>query len=131
MNILEKFEAQQIKDLTENKSIPSFAPGDTIKVWVKIKEGTTEREQAFEGVCIARKSRGVRSAFTVRKISYGEGVERTFQLYSPLIRIEIVREGSVRRSKLYYLRDLTGKKARIPAKRRGLAKNKPAQQKAE
>ncbi len=91
---------------------------------MKIKEGNNEREQAYEGVCIAKKSRGIRSAFTVRKISYGEGVERNFPLYSPLLRIEVVRQGSVRRAKLYYLRELTGKKARIPAKKRGLSKNK-------
>lgn len=124
MNLLEAFEKEQKEKLLENTTIPEFAPGDTVRVWVKIKEGNNEREQAYEGVCIARKSRGIRSAFTVRKISYGEGVERNFPLYSPLIRIEVVRQGSVRRAKLYYLRGLTGKKARIPAKKRGLEKNK-------
>ena len=124
MNLLESFEKEQKEKLLENKNIPDFAPGDTVRVWVKIKEGNNEREQAYEGVCIAKKSRGIRSAFTVRKISYGEGVERNFPLYSPLLRIELVRQGSVRRAKLYYLRELTGKKARIPAKKRGLSKNK-------
>jgi large subunit ribosomal protein L19 len=124
MNLLEAFEKKQKDKLLENKSIPDFAPGDTVRVWVKIKEGDNEREQAYEGVCIAKKSRGIRSAFTVRKISSGEGVERTFPLYSPIIRIELIRQGSVRRAKLYYMRGLTGKKARIPAKKRGLTKNK-------
>lgn len=123
MNVIEEFEQEQVKKLLGDKTIPQFAPGDTIKVWVKITEGTTEREQAFEGVCIARRNRALNSSFTVRKISYGEGVERVFPLYSPKIRIEVVRQGSVRRAKLYYLRDLTGKKARISAKKRGLGPN--------
>lgn len=123
MNVIEEFEKEQVKKLLGDKTIPQFAPGDTIKVWVKIKEGNTEREQAFEGVCIARRNRALNSSFTVRKISYGEGVERVFPLYSPKIRIEMVRQGSVRRAKLYYLRDLTGKKARISAKKRGLGPN--------
>jgi len=122
MNILEKFEKDQIARLLAGKSIPGFAPGDTVRVWVKIAEGNSEREQAFEGVCIARKSRALNSSFTIRKISYGEGVERTFTLYSPKIRVELVRQGSVRRAKLYYLRELSGKKARIGAKKRGLGK---------
>lgn len=129
MSIIGDFEKNQIKTLTEGKSIPDFAPGDTVKVWVKIKEGTNEREQAYEGVCIARRNRALNSAFTVRKISYGEGVERVFPLYSPNIRIELVRQGSVRRAKLYYMRGLTGKKARIPAKKRGLAKVQVANKK--
>ncbi len=120
MDIIKQIETEHMKKL--NCYIPEFGPGDTVKVWVKIKEGTTERLQAYEGVCIARRNRGLNSSFTVRKISYGEGVERVFPLHSPKIKIEVMRRGSVRRAKLYYLRDLTGKKARIPAKTRGLSK---------
>ena len=120
MNILEQIEKEQIEKLTAGKSIPEFAPGDTLKVNVKVVEGNRERVQAFEGVCIARKNASLNSAFTVRKISYGEGVERVFPLYSPKITIEVVRQGSVRRAKLYYLRNLKGKKARIAEKTRGL-----------
>ena len=120
MNILQKVEKEHLEKLMEGKTIPEFSPGDTIKVNVKVVEGTRERTQAFEGVCIARKNASINSAFTVRKISYGEGVERVFPLYSPKINIEVVRRGSVRRAKLYYLRDLQGKKARIPEKKRGL-----------
>ena len=120
MNILEQIEKDQVEKLMEGKVIPEFAPGDTVKVNVKVIEGTRERIQAFEGVCIARKNASINSAFTVRKISYGEGVERVFPLYSPKITIEVVRRGSVRRAKLYYLRDLKGKKARISEKTRGL-----------
>lgn len=120
MNILEQIEKEQIQRLMEGKIIPEFAPGDTVKVNVKVVEGNRERIQAFEGVCIARKNASVNSAFTVRKISYGEGVERVFPLYSPRITIEVVRRGSVRRAKLYYLRNLKGKKARIAEKTRGL-----------
>ena len=120
MNILQKIEKEHLEKLMEGKTIPEFSPGDTIKVNVKVVEGTRERTQAFEGVCIARKNASINSAFTVRKISYGEGVERVFPLYSPKINIEVVRRGSVRRAKLYYLRDLQGKKARIPEKKRGL-----------
>lgn len=118
MNIVEKFEQDQIARLSGGKQIPDFAPGDTVKVNVKIVEGETERVQAFEGICIARKSRGLNSSFTVRKISYGEGVERTFPLFSPRVdSIELVRRGEVRRAKLYYMRDLSGKAARITEKR--------------
>lgn len=114
MNIIQKFEEKQLKALSENKKIPDFRPGDTIKVMVRIVEGTTERNQAFEGVCIARRNRGMNSSFTVRKISNGEGVERVFPTYSPVVAsIELVRKGDVRRAKLYYMRGLTGKKARI------------------
>ncbi|MDC0349285.1 50S ribosomal protein L19 [Alphaproteobacteria bacterium] len=120
MNILQKIEKEHLEKLMEGKTIPEFSPGDTVKVNVKVVEGTRERTQAFEGVCIARKNATINSAFTVRKISYGEGVERVFPLYSPKIDIEVVRRGSVRRAKLYYLRDLQGKKARIPEKKRGL-----------
>lgn len=120
MNILEQIEKEQIQKLTEGKVIPEFAPGDTVKVNVKVVEGNRERIQAFEGVCIARKNASINSAFTVRKISYGEGVERVFPLFSPKITIEVVRRGSVRRAKLYYLRNLKGKKARIAEKTRGL-----------
>lgn len=116
MNLLQTFEQEQLAKLTENKKIPAFQAGDTVKVMVKVVEGTRERVQAFEGICIARKNAGVNSSFTVRKISYGEGVERVFPLYSPSIEIILVRRGIVRRAKLYYLRGLTGKKARIAEK---------------
>jgi len=114
MNILQKFEAKELGELQETKTIPSFSSGDTVRVNVRIKEGTRERIQAYEGVVIARKGSGINENFTVRKISYGEGVERVFPLWSSRIdSIEVVRKGSVRRAKLYYLRDLRGKKARI------------------
>ncbi|MDX2050672.1 MAG: 50S ribosomal protein L19 [Rickettsiaceae bacterium] len=117
MNIIDKFEQEQISKLTENKQIPSFKSGDTVSVQVKIKEGATERLQEFEGVCIARRNRGVNSSFVLRKISYGEGVERKFFVYSPLIHsIKLVRRGIVRRNALYYLRDLRGRAARIKEK---------------
>lgn len=116
MNLLQTFEQEQLKKLSENKKIPDFQAGDTLKVMVKVVEGTRERVQAFEGICIARKNAGINSSFTVRKISYGEGVERVFPLYSPNIEIQLVRRGVVRRAKLYYLRGLTGKKARIAEK---------------
>ena len=112
MNIIQILEQEEIARL--NKTIPSFAPGDTVVVQVKVKEGTRERLQAYEGVVIAKRNRGLNSAFTVRKISAGEGVERTFQTYSPLVdSIEVKRRGDVRRAKLYYLRDRSGKSARI------------------
>lgn len=118
MNVLQKFEATQVEKLTSGKTIPAFRPGDTVKVNVKIIEGTRERIQAYEGVCIAREGHGVNESFTVRKISYGEGVERVFPLLSPRIEtIELVRRGTVRRAKLYYLRGLRGKKARIVEKK--------------
>ncbi len=111
-NIINEIEAEQLK-----KDIPEFNPGDTVVVQVKVKEGERERLQAFEGVVIAKRNRGVNSAFTVRKISYGEGVERVFQTHSPLINeIQVKRRGDVRRAKLYYLRNLTGKAARIKEK---------------
>lgn len=116
MNIIQKLEQNEIATLLAGKTIPDFAPGDTLRVKVKVTEGTRERIQAYEGVCIARKNSAINSNFTVRKISYGEGVERVFPLYSPLLDVEVVRRGKVRRAKLYYLRGLTGKKARIVEK---------------
>ncbi len=117
MNTIKKLEQSEIARLTEGREIPEFGPGDTLKVNVKVREGTRERIQVFEGVCISCTSRGVNSSFTVRKISYGEGVERVFPLYSPSIEeIKVVRRGDVRRAKLYYLRGLTGKAARIAEK---------------
>lgn len=118
MNILQQVEQEQITKLTDGKDIPAFGPGDTVRVGVKVIEGTRERVQNFEGVCIARTNKGVNSAFTVRKMSFGEGVERVFPLYSPnLDSITVVRRGKVRRAKLYYLRGRTGKAARITEKR--------------
>ena len=118
MNILEKIERQQLEKRAAAHEIPEFGPGDTLRVSVKVVEGTRERLQAFEGVCIARKNRGINSSFTVRKISYGEGVERVFPLYSTQIaEIDVIRRGDVRRAKLYYRRGLRGKKARIKEKR--------------
>ena len=117
MNTLEKYEKSQLKNLTSNKSYPEFNAGDTIKVHLKIKEGEKERVQVFEGVCIAKKNAGLNSTFTVRKISYGEGIERVIPLFSPQIsKIELVKSGDVRRSKLYYLRERSGKSARISEK---------------
>ena len=122
MNTIEKLERAQVAKLTEGREIPDFSPGDTLRVNVKITEGSRERIQVFEGVCIARKNRGLNSSFTVRKISYNEGVERVFPLYSPRIdSIELVRRGDVRRAKLYYLRGRRGKSARIPEKTTGAA----------
>lgn len=120
MTIIEEFEQEQIAKLTAEGTPPWFAPGDTLRVKLKVVEGTRERVQAFEGVCIARRNRGFNSSFTVRKISYGEGVERIFPLYSPSIAgIEVVRRGDVRRAKLYYLRTRRGKSARIAEKTDG------------
>ena len=117
MNIIEQIEQEEIVRQTDKREVPTFGPGDTLRVSVRVVEGTRERIQVFEGVCIARKNSGVNSGFTVRKISYGEGVERVFPLYSPRIeKIEVVRRGAVRRAKLYYLRGLRGKKARIAEK---------------
>jgi large subunit ribosomal protein L19 len=114
MNLLQQLEQEQVDKLAANRPIPEFQPGDTLRVGVKVVEGERERIQTFEGVCIARKNAGVNSNFTLRKISYGEGVERIFPLYSPRITsIEVVRRGVVRRAKLYYLRGRTGKAARI------------------
>ena len=111
-NIIEQIEQEQLK-----QDIPDFSPGDTVVVHVKVKEGTRERLQAFEGIVIARRNRGLNSAFTVRKISHGEGVERVFQTHSPSIgSIKVKRKGDVRRAKLYYLRELSGKSARIKEK---------------
>jgi large subunit ribosomal protein L19 len=117
MNLIEKIEQEEIARLTSNKVIPPFAPGDTLIVSVSVVEGTRKRVQAFEGVVIAKRNRGLNSSFIVRKISSGEGVERTFQTYSPLIAsIEVKRRGDVRRAKLYYLRERSGKSARIKEK---------------
>jgi large subunit ribosomal protein L19 len=118
MNIIEKIEQGEMNRLSEGKETPAFRPGDTIRVNVKVVEGTRERIQAYEGVCIGRSNAGINSSFTVRKISHGEGVERVFPLYSPQVSsIEVVRTGAVRRAKLYYLRALRGKKARIPERK--------------
>ena len=118
MHIIEQLEAEQIQRLSAERAVPVFVPGDTVRVNVKVIEGSRERVQAFEGVVIARRNRGVNSSFTVRKISYGEGVERVFPLYSPRIdSIDVVRKGRVRRAKLYYLRGRTGKSARIAERR--------------
>jgi large subunit ribosomal protein L19 len=115
MNLIQQLEQEEIARL--GKTIPDFAPGDTVVVQVKVKEGNRERLQAYEGVVIAKRNRGLNSAFTVRKISSGEGVERTFQTYSPLVAsIELKRRGDVRRAKLYYLRERSGKSARIKEK---------------
>jgi len=117
MNLIEKIEQEEIARLTANKVIPEFGPGDTLIVNVSVVEGTRKRVQAFEGVVIAKRNRGLNSNFIVRKISSGEGVERTFQTYSPLIAsIEVKRRGDVRRAKLYYLRERSGKSARIKEK---------------
>lgn len=117
MDILDRIGQKQMDAALAERAIPEFGPGDTLKINVKVVEGTRERVQAFEGVCIARSNRGVGSSFTVRKISYGEGVERVFPLYSPRIQnIEVMRRGAVRRAKLYYLRGRTGKAARIAEK---------------
>ncbi len=119
-NLLETFEKKQIEKLTGKKRIPTFRPGDTLKVTIRITEGDKSRLQAFEGMCIARKNNSVNSNFTVRKLSHGEGVERVFPLFSPIIeKIEVIRKGDVRRAKLYYLRDRTGKRARIADRDRG------------
>jgi large subunit ribosomal protein L19 len=114
MNLLQEIEAEQVTKLVGERPVPPFQPGDTVRVSVRVVEGERERVQAFEGVCIARKNAGINSNFTLRKISYGEGVERIFPLYSPRISaIEVVRRGAVRRAKLYYLRSRRGKSARI------------------
>lgn len=113
MSLIKQLEQEQIAKLTSDKKIPQFRAGDTVRVHVKVKEGERERIQNYEGVVIGRKNRGLNSTLRVRKMSYGEGVERVFPLYSPNISIDLVRKGKVRRAKLYYLRGLTGKKARI------------------
>ena len=117
MNLIQQLEQEEIARVSAGKTIPDFAPGDTVVVQVKVKEGNRERLQAYEGVVIAKRNRGLNSAFTVRKISSGEGVERTFQTYSPLVAsVEVKRRGDVRRAKLYYLRERSGKSARIKEK---------------
>jgi large subunit ribosomal protein L19 len=127
MNLLKQIEQEQITKLTAGKEIPDFAPGDTVIVNVKVVEGERSRVQAYEGVCIARAGGGINQSFTVRKISYGEGVERVFPLYSPMVdSIKVVRRGKVRRAKLYYLRGLRGKKARITEKQDNTADAKVA-----
>ena len=128
MNLIETLEREAIEALTADKKVPEFRPGDTLRVGVKVVEGERTRIQNFEGVCIARANRGLGSSFTVRKISFGEGVERVFPLYSPNIdSIEVVRKGVVRRAKLYYLRGRTGKSARIAERR----DNRPTTEAAE
>ena len=117
MNLIDKIEKKQMDVVLAQRELPEFGPGDTLRIDVKVVEGTRERVQAFEGVCIGRKNDGIGSSFTVRKMSYGEGVERVFPLYSPKIQeIKVVRRGRVRRAKLYYLRGRTGKSARIAEK---------------
>ncbi len=129
MNLIEEIEREEIDRVMAARELPEFGPGDTVRINVKVTEGSRERVQAFEGVCIARKNRGLNSSFTIRKISYGEGVERVFPLYSPVIdSIQVVRRGAVRRAKLYYLRGRRGKSARIAEKRddrRGQAGKSP------
>jgi len=122
MNTIQEIEREQVAKLTEKKSIPKFSPGDTIRVNVKVVEGARERIQAFEGMCIGRKNNGLHSSFTVRKLSYGEGVERVFPVYSPNVEsIEVIRRGDVRRAKLYYLRGRQGKRARVAERTDGYA----------
>jgi large subunit ribosomal protein L19 len=131
MNILQKFEAKEAAKLKENAKIGDFSVGDTVKVNVKIAEGDRDRIQVYEGVCISRTGEGLNASFTVRKISLGEGVERVFPLYSPRIEgVEMVRRGSVRRAKLYYLRDLRGKSARIAERTTGHGMDEEAEAKA-
>ena len=134
MNIIQRIEQKQIERAMGEKTIPEFSPGDTVRVNVKVVEGNRERVQAYERVVIARKNNGVSSSFTVRKISYGEGVERVFPLYSPRIdSIELVRRGKVRRAKLYYLRGRRGKSARIAERTtgHGIAKDRAARAKGK
>src|SRR5437763_716849 len=120
MNLIQELEKEQIAKLSAGKEIPDFAPGDTVLVNVKVVEGERARIQAYEGVCIARSGAGLNESFTVRKISYGEGVERVFPVYSPLVdSVEVIRHGKVRRAKLYYLRGRRGKAARIAERQRG------------
>ena len=124
MNIIEQLEAEEAARVMGDKKIPDFQPGDTVRVNVKIKEGDRERVQAYEGVCIARSGGGLQESFTVRKISFGEGVERVFPIMSPMIEsIEVKRRGVVRRAKLYYLRDRRGKSARIAERAMGAGRN--------
>ncbi|MDR2666870.1 MAG: 50S ribosomal protein L19 [Holosporales bacterium] len=118
MDLIEQISKESVAKLTESRVVPNFRAGDSVKILVKVVDGTRERMQSFEGVVIARKNGGINSSFKVRKISNGEGVERLFHLYSPNIQIEVVKCGRVRRAKLYYLRDRTGKSARIAEKKR-------------
>ena len=130
MNIIEQLDKEEMERLTADGAMPSFAAGDTVRVNVKVVEGTRERVQAFEGVCIAKNGSGLNEAFTVRKLSYGEGVERVFPLYSPNIdSIDVVRRGDVRRAKLYYLRGRQGKSARIAEKTHGFSAKLTAEEK--
>ena len=130
--MIEQLNAEAVEKLVEAREVPVFGPGDTIRVHVKVVEGSRERVQMFEGVCIARRNRSLNSSFTVRKISYGEGVERVFPLHSPRIaKIEVVKRGAVRRAKLYYLRGLRGKAARIREKRDDRGARKAAAKSAE
>ena len=123
MNVIQQLEAEAIEQFRSAKTIPEFRPGDTLRVGVKVVEGERTRIQNFEGVCIARSNRGINSNFTVRKLSFGEGVERVFPLYSPNVdSIEVVRRGVVRRAKLYYLRGRTGKRARITERKQTVSK---------
>ena len=127
MNIIQQYEADQMASLSAARAVPDFAPGDTVRVAVKVVEGDRTRTQAFEGVCIARSNKGLNSNFTVRKISYGEGVERVFPLYAPTIaEITVIRRGDVRRAKLYYLRGRRGKSARIAEKARTIERTDAA-----
>ena len=131
MNIIKDIEAEQISEILKKREVPEFKAGDTLKVNVFVTEGNKERIQAFEGVCIARSNRGFNSTFTIRKISHGEGVERVFPLYSPMLEsINLLRRGKVRRSKLYYLRQRSGKSARI-AEKKVIIKKKPKATKVE
>jgi large subunit ribosomal protein L19 len=131
MNIIKDIESEQISEILKKREVPEFKAGDTLKVNVFVTEGNKERIQAFEGVCIARSNRGFNSTFTIRKISHGEGVERVFPLYSPMLEsINLVRRGKVRRSKLYYLRQRSGKSARI-AEKKDFIKKKPKVNKVE
>ncbi len=132
MNLIQTIEAEQIARLAAARAVPEFEAGDTLRVSVRVVEGERTRTQAFEGVCIARSNRGLNSSFTVRKISYGEGVERVFPLYSPSIAdITVVRRGKVRRAKLYYLRERSGKSARIAERPRDLTASAAPEGKAE
>src|SRR5262245_15745106 len=142
MNLIKQLEDEQVAKLTAERGVPRFEPGDTLKVHVKVQEGNRERIQVFEGLCIARRNAGLNSSFTVRKISYGEGVERVFPLHSPAIwEIEVARKGMVRRAKLYYLRELRGKASRIAedvdaqrelvAEQAAAAANRPKREKAK
>lgn len=130
MNTIEQLDKEEMQRLTAERTLPDFAAGDTVRVNVKVVEGTRERVQAFEGVCISKTGSGLNEAFTVRKLSYGEGVERIFPLYSPIIdSIDVVRRGDVRRAKLYYLRGRQGKSARIAEKTDGFSAKLTAEEK--